>query len=252
MQGNCAARSRTSTETRALIYAVLSETRGNPTHGRAAEARRKLSTIHNVTVSAQTMQRALQKYESNGYVYTGKDSPGRGRKRVLGAVGDAELAHELRSQPLRKVARSGMTFESVDGTHIVPSRTSMQRSAARSDLVVSLPKRVRISHHCAHHKASRTSYCTHWCELSQNVVRRMLYGDEMSFPMHVNFNPKNDVIMVIKGQQSHTNVHRYTKGAEGKFVSLFLVCNYWGIVCWHVFFEKFNKKITNRLFWEKC
>ncbi len=240
--GNCADRSRTSQETRALIFSVLCESRGNPPHGRGAEAKRKLHEVHNVDVSADTVMRWLRKYEANGYVFSGKDAPGRGRKRMLGAVGDAEVAYELRRQPLRKVARSGMTFESADGEECIPSRRTLQRSASLSNLVVALPKRVRISHHCAHHKATRTVYCTLWCELSQLVVRRMLYADEMSFPMHVDFNPKNDVFMVPKGQQAESNRHRYSKGEEGKFVSLFLVCNYWGIVAWHVFFVKFDRR----------
>ncbi len=206
-------------------------------------AKLKLEEEHKCHVTMRCLQRAVVKYENNGYVFDVRDAPRSGRKRILGIVGDDEVKIELRKQPLRKVARTRKSFESAKGVEVVVSRTTLQRSAKVSGLVVSIPKRVRISYHCSHHKCSRMVYCKLWSDITQYRLRRMLYGDEMSFPMHVSFNSKNDVFMVAAGQQPFTNIHRYTKGDEGKFVSLYLVCNYWGIVAWYVFFEKFTKRL---------
>ena len=75
----------------------------------------------------------------------------------------------------------------------------------------------------------------------------MVYADEMNFPIGLTFNPKNDVIMVNKGEQSSTNIHRGPKGQEGKFCSLFLVINGWGVVCYHVFFVPFTKEFYQQV-----
>ncbi len=69
--GNSSGRSRTTPEVRvrALLFSVISESRNQPMHGRAAAARRKLLESHGVTVSPATVERALKKYEANGYIF---------------------------------------------------------------------------------------------------------------------------------------------------------------------------------------
>ncbi len=227
---------RHDTATRGKIFAILETSRNDPPRGRVSACIQELQDRWNFTTSPLTIRRSIAKYEENGYIFDGKDRPHPGRKRIIGAVGEAEIAHELLSQPLRKVARSGTLFEDAEGGQVIVKRGTLRNVARRLDLVVAQPKRVRISHHYSHHKRARVSYSDFYLELSEFVRRRILYADEMSFPMGLSFNPKNSVFMVQRGLESKSNIHRVTKGSEGKFCSLFLVCNYWGIVCYFLFF----------------
>ncbi len=227
---------------RAHMFSVLVELRDTPREGRRVRAHSLILSRFGLDVAVKTLGNHIARYEANGYVFTVKDSPRSGRKRLLGEIGVAEVVHELRTQPTRKVARSAALFESASGDQITVSRGTLRNVAAREGLVVSLPKTLRISNHCAHHLAARVAYCRFWLLLSQAQQRRIVYADEMNFPMTVSFNAKNDVISVPKGQQSTTNLHRVAKGSTGKFCSIFLTCNFWGVVSYYVFFEKFTKR----------
>ncbi len=116
---------RHSTATRAIIFAVLEASRDDPPRQRVSAARQVLAELHSISADKKTIQHLIKKYEANGYVFDGKDAPRSGRKRLIGDVGAAEIEHELRSLPLRKVARSGVLFEDVKGSQVIVKRGTL-------------------------------------------------------------------------------------------------------------------------------
>jgi len=231
LRGNDEPNARFNLSQRAKFFVVLDEEfRQGPAYGLIQRARERLGRDHDVYPSRLCLFRLRDKYIANGWVFDGKDAPRSGRKRKLSPAGELEVVAAISGARARSIARSS-SFSSSSGEQVVASKQTVMRRAREHDLVISVPKTIRIRQHADHHLKMRSFYCRWLVSLTERERRGMWFADEMSWPVNLKANRKNDIQWVPKGHQSTTNFIRATKGDERKFFSLFWCGNFLGPVC---------------------
>ncbi len=236
---------RVKLEQRMHMFVEILAERHNPKYGWVKRVQERLAA-KDVFISRDTLIRTRKKLEKDDWVYTASDAPRSGRKRKWSAVEEDAAAKKLLGSNFRRVERESQ-FETVSGEMKPMSQRKLKRVAEEHQLVVCEPKLVRIQEHNVHQKLARKMYCSFWLSLTLEKFSRMVYSDEMSFPVTLGVNKTNDVIVVPVGQQKTSNHLRQTKGASHACFSLWWANDESGILCYHLYTDKFSVELFHML-----
>lgn len=225
---------RLTSNDKVWLFVVVKTERDSPVYGKKIRIKHILAEQHTVFISVRTIQRAIKKYSLNGYVL--EDDVVRFARLAKFPQNTQDIIGRklLGGASAREVA-SKFKYRNKSGRKVSISPREVRRIAARQNLVVSVPKEVRIRTHFAHHIVVREAYSAWWLKQKSYFVKSMLYSDEMSFSVALPINKQNDIVWVYRGTQSTTNISRRSKGSEGKLCSLWIVQDSSGIVCFRVF-----------------
>lgn len=171
------------------------------------------------------------------------------RPRVLSDTGTADLLAAAAGSNYRRVAKK-MKFEGVDGTLKRVSRETVKRWTSPT-LELSEPKTTRIRHHTAHHRRFRKEIAGLVMRKPASFALNMHFSDEMSIPIAITPNKKNDVILVPKGSRSSTNIRRVTKGSDKQCFSLFWVITRHGVLTYDLYVNNFDMQFFEALLYDK-
>lgn len=224
-----------SSEHHAIIFTHLKATRYDDVYGLIQKVRKIINDENpEINISERGLRKLRDKYRKNGYQFLVGDDRRSGRPRILTIEGQNNVLKDVLNHTQRGTARKKI-YLSTDDTLIKVSRTTVHRISCRGDLVVSVPKQIRISYHFDHHLRCRIAWAHYILNLSNLNRRRIWYGDEMSWPITLTPNVKNDIMMVKKGDQTKTNLFRITKGSTGKCFSLCWFISYEGVLFAHLY-----------------
>jgi len=107
-----------------------------------------------------------------------------------------------------------------------------------------------------HHLRVRTFVCDHLKNRKEeNFLQKMIFSDEQSWPITLDFNIKNDVIIVPKGMRSKTNLHHRSKGDSKAAFSLHWDICYDGVLYFILYeggmdmkrYEDFVKELSPKI-----
>ncbi len=239
-----------SLQKRIDIHQKLKEERNGAPYRRFIRVRQALLE-QDYDVPVRTLKKMYLKFSEADWQFEAKERKGRGRKRKLSEEGEKRLKKKLKGATARNVARK-YSFEGRNGEDVKVSRQTVMRTGKKLGLVIAEPKIVRIAHYADHHMKMRIAHCEWFMKLSPLLRRGVWYSDEMSWPVTLTPNKKNNVQWCDAGKQKTTNVHRITKGAQHASFSLWWTVYYDGVVCAEVYIDmltvkKFHQLLTSHL-----
>lgn len=226
---------------RGWIFVTLAASKDERHYGRNLRDQKRLIELYDLKVTINALVRFRVKFEDNDYTFDGVDAPRSGRPMLLSKAGVKKIIKKVTGHTIRSVARSER-FRGKKGSLIKVSRQTIQREAKRGGLVVCLPKIRRIQHHHSHHQRARLAHAQYTISQPTVTLNRWWFADEMSWPVSLTPNRKNDVIYTTKELQRTSNVTRVTKGAMHAAFSL-IWCIWFGGVAWaHMYVDMLTVK----------
>jgi len=248
LNGNVSRGHNFSPEVRAVIFTHMKAAKNEPRYGVVKRVQKRIRDENpELDIGYDSLKKTFKKYRLNGFVFYGDDERRSGRPRILTAAGQQAVLTDVLNNTQRGTARTHR-YESTDNNKMIKvSRTMVHRVAHRGGLVVSTPKVIRIGHHFSHHLRMRMLHAQFILSLTPLQRRCIWYSDEMSFPVTLSPNIKNNIMMVKKGDQSTTNLFRTTKGSTGKCFSLFWTISYEGVQCQYLYENMMDVKIFHEV-----
>lgn len=232
--------------THALIFAELKNSQNDPLYGLIPKIRKRLHDDHDIDIPCKRLKKLRIKYRENDYTFDASPAKKSGRPRILSEEDRKSAMTCLTGSNARATTRNH-NFQSKSGNMVKIARQTLERVAARSDLVIAEPKVIRISHHSPHHRRMRILYAQYILSLTITKSRQIWYSDEMSFPVTLTPNRKNDIIYCKKGDQSTSNCFRITKGSQQKLCSLWWVVSYDGIQAVHLYKDNLDVPLFHKI-----
>lgn len=214
---------------RVHVFNSLHSARNSPKYGRMKRVRDELISQHQVTISKHALFIIRDKYLLNGWDFTGNDDNRSGRPHILSDRGEKRLAQDLLGHNVRDTVKTHKYASRKAREKVNVSRQTGYRIADKENLVVAVPKVVRIRRYTAHHCCQRVYFARWWLDMSVSEKKGVWFSDEMSIPLAIPFNVKNDVIYVEKGQQSVSNRRHATKGDSQQLFSMHWTINQDGV-----------------------
>lgn len=182
-----------------------------------------------LTVSTRALKKIRTFYEDNGWEFTGDEQKKSGRPHKLTDRGEKRLARDMLGHNASETVRTHTYASRKRRRKETVSRWTAYRVADKENLVIAQPKVVRIRNYTAHHCVQRVYFANWWLSLTPAQKKGVWFSDEMSFPIALPLNVKNDIVYCEKGKQSVTNRRHATKGDSGKCFSMHWTINQDGV-----------------------
>lgn len=227
---------------RVMVFAELKKERNQPPYGSLQRAKKRLREDHGYEVPTARLKKMRREYNKDNWVYSPAKKRG-GRPLILSEEGEERLVTKLKGHTARSTAKKYKFSTPEEEDSATVSRQTVMRTAKRRGLVIAEPKIIRISKYTDHHKKMRMLHCKWIISLTTAQLNGLWYSDEMSFPITLTPNKKNDVMYCEAGEQKNTNRHRITKGSTGKMCSLWWVINRNGVQALSIYDEMMGVKL---------
>lgn len=221
---------------RVHVFNSLHKAKNLPVYGRLKHVRDELIDKHNLNVSRVTLTNIQKKYQNSNWEFTGIDESRSGRPHVLSDRGEKRLLRDLSGHNCSQTVRTHTYPSRKKRKTVKVSRQTGYRIAEKENMVIAQPKVVRIRRYTAHHCCQRVYFAEWWLGLSANQKKGVWFSDEMSVPLAIPFNVKNDIVYCQKGEQSVTNRRHATKGDSQQLFSLHWTINQDG-VCYMTLYQ---------------
>ena len=216
------------------LYNALTIERDIGIHGSITRTINRLAA-DGLHVSPKTVALSKRRWTDGGsWHFIAERRKGQGRKRKLTAAGIESARRAILGNTIRGTAQK-RKFEGISGRMVNVDRQVLRKIALDENLECSSPKRRRIAYHSSHHTRFRIQHCVAALKKDEKWAEQLHYSDEQSRPISLGVNVKNDVIWVLPGQRSTTNIRRYSKGSEKQCFSLWWVISKKGVVCYYLY-----------------
>jgi len=201
-----------------------------------------------------TIYKWVQRYDANGghNVIFKPNSTRTGISNKLSVAGVRDLQETCLGKNYRGVANS-FQFDSKHGVgKIDVSPWMVKKSSRDAGQELSLPIKIGLRSFTPHHLRVRTFVCdTFLANRLRGFLKKMIFSDEMPWPMTLNFNSKNDVIIVAKGQRAVTNLHHRAKGDEKACFSLHWSISQFGVLYFVLYEENMDMALFENFMVDK-
>ena len=201
----------------------------------AARIKKYCQENYGIVFWRKTIAAWVKKWAANKNILIFKEeSRNQSSPRKFSPFGISTIQKNAIGNNYRGLSRT-LTVEARDGTETAISRMAAKRYSQAANLTLSIPKRQRVRTHTSHHKRFRMVMFKRIARKGKQFTPNMHFSDEMNFPVTLAANTKNDVILVPVGQQSKTNIQRFSVGSEKSCFSLFWVLSQFGVVAYSLY-----------------
>jgi len=179
---------------RSAVFAQLLSDRDQPRWHCNIRVQKRLRDDHGVDVSTASLKRMRLKYEEDDWVFIPTDRKRSGRPKKFTDDGVKAAVKAVKNKgTIRGISRRQCFEVYGDEQPKQMGRSTLRRKVIAADLVISIPKVIRIRTYCHHHRVQRMAYCKWYLSLSDRIQRGCWFSDEMSFSVALTPNKKNDI-----------------------------------------------------------